>query len=127
MDKEVNSQEWKNIGYARIYWNSFNEFDLKITEVVLLSLIWSLSRSKHSKYWCYASRQYLAKSIRVTRPTIDKNLKLLKKKGLIVFAPKKTSQGVVQVKPSMLWDNFAEQINNELEQRKKARNEEPLL
>lgn len=122
--KMINDKGCRNFGYARVYWNSFGEFDLNVTEVVLLALIWSLSQKTG---WCWASKSYLAKSIGVTRQTIGKYTKSLSAKRLIEIDLEKTSAGTIRVKPSVIWDKFASGINYQLEQRKQAREREDEL
>lgn len=88
--------------YIYFYWGALNEFDLSLSEGLLISLIATLS---HKFGYCYASKKFLAKRLRLSQPTIfkcQKNLfekELIKKVGISEY-------GVIYLSPTEKFNSY---------------------
>lgn len=72
----------QNENYFMIQGWMINELKLKGNDLLIFAIIYGFSQDNESEF--YGSRQYLADWLQVSLPTIDKSLKNLIEKNLII-------------------------------------------
>ena len=88
------SEDFRKSGvvYSVVLRNALHELDLSGDEYLMADTIHKLSGT-HSKIpgWCYASREYLGKSINATERTAYRIIKRLKEKNLVEAHPERSN------------------------------------
>lgn len=95
-----------NLTYNILFWATLTEFELNLSEAMVMTLISDLSEKDGH---CRASKQRLADLLSVTRPTIHKCLRNLREKRLIRMGPK-VGNGVGLIKPARKWSALIKAI-----------------
>lgn len=102
---DIDSSQVNN-SYTKFYWIVPEMFEISVIKTMLMIKIYDLSKKTG---YCYASKDHLAKLLRVSRQTIHNHLKSLRfQYDFIRFGP--LYKGVRQIKPSYKWHQLMEII-----------------
>jgi predicted transcriptional regulator len=85
------------VRYTRVYVAIAKAFDLTPLQLLLASVIVSLSRTEDG---CWASKQEIAESLHAARSAVFDNLNKLARKGLIEKAKHRSRYGTSRYRPT---------------------------
>lgn len=111
-------------GYTCIYWKAVAEFELSPSEAMFMASIADLS--KNNAGMCYASKQHLAETLRVSPPTIYKLIRQLETKGLVIKEGKSWC-GTIYLRPTELWNESIEEAKKGIAKAKEAKESRNII